>query len=132
MTSRDRLLKHLRDLAGLSQGQLQRASHVDTHYICIAEKHGDHLYAPQAKRLCEALGWKGDPAALCKFVDEVDDVEGNIDLEKLNELREKGESGKLGRRRSKRGCRDCAAGGGAAERGDVNGAAGVLAAEGAL
>lgn len=103
MTHRDRLLKYLRDdLADLSQNQLQRAAHVDKHYISGAEHHGDHLYAPQAERLCETLGWMGDPADLWKFADEVDDVEGKIDRGRLDALRELGASGKLGRRKRRR------------------------------
>lgn len=133
MTHRDRLLKYLRDLAGLSQDQLQRATHVDKHYISGAEHHGDHLCTPQWQRLCEALGWTGEPSDLWKYADEVEDVEGKIDWERLGRLRELGDSGKLGRRRRSRKrdkdiCRDACDG---CDGTCVN-ASGAVAAEGAL
>lgn len=125
MMPRVRVLKYLRDdLADVSQGQLQKASGVDAHYICGAEKHGNHLYTPQARKLCDWLGWLGDPEELTAFTDEVEDLEQKIDYSKIEKLRAMGASGELGRRRG--GRRSKAA---AADRGAVDGAAGGVLAE---
>jgi hypothetical protein len=102
MKPRPRLLKYLRDLADVSQGQLQRAAGVDTHYICNAERHGDHLGRSQGEKLCAKLGWTGDPEELTMFADEVEGLEGKIDRAQVERLHQMGASGELGRRRGGR------------------------------
>lgn len=57
---------------GWSQRKLGEIAGVNASYICNAEKRGMILYPPQAKRIAEALGWKGDPAALFEDVTEDD------------------------------------------------------------
>lgn len=85
---RKRLLQYLRNYIRLSQDDLYELCHVDAHYICNAEKHGDHLGTGQLERLAKALGWKGDPALLLKFTDELPGFEALVDWERVNEMRE--------------------------------------------
>lgn len=67
-----RRLEFMRRCAGLSQRGLGGLSGVDASYICNAERRGLVLYPGQAKRLADALGWKGDPTELFEEVTEHD------------------------------------------------------------
>lgn len=91
------LLKFLRDyLADLSQAQLELATHVDKHYLCNAERHGDHLCDSQAERVSRELGWTGDPDLLRQPIGELGFVVSHIDFGQNERLWARGESGALG------------------------------------
>lgn len=96
------LLKFLRDyLADLSQGQLARAAHVDKHYLSNAEHHGDHLCDAQAERVCEKLGWMGDPDLLRQPIGDLGFVVAHIDFDRNRRMWAEGEAGMFGRKSSR-------------------------------
>ena len=66
-------LEFLRRQAKLSQRGLGEmcSPRVGACYICNAEKRGMKLYASQAQRLADALGWTGDPEELFEEVEAV-------------------------------------------------------------
>ena len=65
-------LEFMRRSNGWSQRKLGEAAGVSASYICNAESRGMTLYPNQAKRLADALGWRGDPAELFEEVTEND------------------------------------------------------------
>lgn len=81
-----RILQHLRNIPHISQDQLNEMCGVDAHYTSRAEHHGDHLGTGQLERIAKTLGWKGDPALLLKFTDEVPGFEDLVDWDRMEEL----------------------------------------------
>lgn len=61
-------LEFLRRDKEFSQRELGKRAGVNASYICNAERRGMELYPSQAKRLADALGWRGEPSELFEEV----------------------------------------------------------------